>query len=159
MPTVATPTTNLFDQHFGNGGADNVLNQQLEPNTGYARIHVSKSDFTDGLGASGTYVTPTNVMPIGCYANGLATLYVVKAATGDTTAVITAGDGTDVDRYVTGTPSIFTAGFVDMHAAGVASGTVFHSAAKAVTLTVTGGSDFTALDAFEIIICIPYTKA
>lgn len=57
---------------------------------------------------------------------------------GLSTMVVTAGDGTDPDRYNTGTPSIFaTIAAVD---AGAPSGTVYHAAAKEIILTVTCAS-------------------
>lgn len=63
---------------------------------------------------------------------------------GDTSAVITVGDGSDVDRYNTGTPNVFVtapAG-VDL---GVPAGTRFHAAAKTVTLIITSTADFTSV--------------
>lgn len=62
---------------------------------------------------------------------------------GDVSAVIQLGDGTDVDRYNTGTPNIFAtaAAGVDM---GAPSGTAFHAAAIAnVVATVTSNADIT----------------
>jgi len=58
---------------------------------------------------------------------------------GLSTMVVVAGDGTDPDRYHTGTPSIFaTAAAVD---AGVPSGTIYHAAAKEIIVTVTGSGN------------------
>lgn len=99
---------------------------------------VTVAQFTDGGGASGTYALKTQI-PIGAWAMQTILADVVGAA-GDTTAVLTVGDGTDVDRYNTGTPSVFaTANAIDM---GVPSGTKIHVAAATVTLTLTSGSDF-----------------
>lgn len=95
------------------------------------------SEFTDGGGASGTK-TLTIQIPAGAvfqYSRALVNV----ACSGDTTAVLTIGDGSDVDRYNTGTPSVFTTGQKEM---GAPSGTRDHAAAQTVTLTLTGGSDF-----------------
>jgi len=102
---------------------------------------VKVSEFTDGGSTSGTFVlTPT--LPIGAFAVQTTLLNVVGFA-GDTSAVLTVGDGTDVDRYNTGTPSVFaTAAAVAM---GVPSGTKDHVTAATITLTITSATDFTAV--------------
>jgi len=99
------------------------------------------SEVTDGGSTSGTFVlTPT--LPIGAFAVQTTLLNVVGFA-GDTSAVLTVGDGTDVDRYNTGTPSVFTtAKAIDM---GAISGTAIHATAATVTLTITASTDFTLL--------------
>lgn len=100
------------------------------------------SQFTDGGGASGTLALSTTI-PAG--ARYQATLISgLTGFTGDTSAVIIVGDGTDTDRYNTGTPNVFVtaAAGVDM---GVPSGTAFHSAAKTPTVTITSAADFTAV--------------
>ena len=105
------------------------------------------ADFTDGGGAAGT-VEFANDIPLGAVV--LQTLISgVTGFIGDTSAVITVGDGTDVDRYNTGTPSVFTtaANGLDI---GVPSGERFHAAAKTIKLTVTSGSDFTSVSAGEL---------
>jgi hypothetical protein len=99
------------------------------------------TSFTDGGSTSGTLVLSHTVPAGAVYAQTLVTGLVGFA--GDVSATATLGDGSDVDRYNTGTPNFFTtaAAGVDM---GVPSGTKFHSAAIAtVTLTVTTNSDFT----------------
>jgi hypothetical protein len=99
---------------------------------------VTVSQFTDGGSTSGTYALKTTI-PIGAWIQQTILQDVVGFA-GDTTATLTVGDGSDVDRYNTGTPSVFTtANAIDM---GVPSGTKIHVAAATVTLTVTTGSDF-----------------
>ena len=96
------------------------------------------ADFTDGAGAAGTMVLD-QPLPIGAYVLNTLVTNVVAFA-GDTTCVLTVGDGTDADRYNTGTPTIFaSANMVDM---GVASGSNIHAAAASVTLTATAGSDW-----------------
>lgn len=97
--------------------------------------------FTDGGSTSGTLVL-ANTIPAGVvYARTLFSGLV--GFTGDVSATATLGDGSDVDRYNTGTPNFFVTAAPGVDA-GVPSGTLFHSAAIAtVTLTVTSNSDFT----------------
>ena len=98
------------------------------------------SQFTDGGSTAGTYVLKTTIPAGAVYARTLSNA--LTGFAGDTTATVTIGDGTDVDRYNTGTPDWFTtaAAGIDL---GVPSGTLFHADAKSVTVTVTTGSDFT----------------
>lgn len=102
--------------------------------------YVTVADFTDGAGAAGTFTT-TSSIPLGATVD-YAFVKNVTAWDDDTTAVITIGDGTDVDRYNTGTPSV--AATITYLSVGAPSGTAYHAAAKTVVVTVTGGSDFTA---------------
>lgn len=109
---------------------------------------VTRAMFTDGGSTAGTYVLKTQV-PVGAKVKDTILAEVV-GFTGDTSAVLTVGDGSDVDRYNTGTPSVFTtANAIDM---GAISGTAIHTAAASVTLTVTSAADFTnvAAGAFTI---------
>lgn len=99
---------------------------------------ILKSAFTDGGSTSGTKVMATQIPAGAIYLH--SKVVVNTAFSGDTSAVLTIGDGSDVDRYNTGTPSIFTTGAKEM---GVPSGNRFHPAAQSVTLTVTSGADFT----------------
>lgn len=100
---------------------------------------VTRAQFTDGGSTSGTKAL-TQKIPAGAIVLQ-AVLLDVKGFTGDTSATITIGDGTDVDRYNTGTPSVFAdAAVLDV---GVPSGTKVHTAEKTVTCTVTSGADFT----------------
>lgn len=113
---------------------------------------VSFADFTDGGSAVGTLAL-TEKIPVGAWVQQ-ALLLNVTGFTGNTSAVMTIGDGTDVDRYNTGTPSVFTtANAIDM---GVPSGTKIHTAEATVTLTVTGNSDFTAISAGAATVRICY---
>jgi len=100
---------------------------------------ITFSQFTDGGGASGTLNLSTSIPAGARYAFTLITS--ITGFTGDTSAVMIVGDGTDTDRYMTGTPSVFTtaAAGVDM---GVASGTAWHTAAKTPVVTVTSATDW-----------------
>jgi hypothetical protein len=102
---------------------------------------VTVAQFTDGGSTTGTYALKTQI-PIGAWV--LQTLVEeVTGFAGNVSATLTVGDGSDVDRYNTGTPSVFTtANMVEM---GVPSGTKVHTAAATVTLTVTASTDFTLL--------------
>lgn len=111
---------------------------------------VSFSDFTDGGGASGT-LDLTEQIPVGAFVLR-AVLRDVTGFTGNTSATMIIGDGTDGDRYNASTPSVFTtAAAIDM---GAPSGTQIHTAAATVRLTVTGNSDFGAIVAGAATVCI-----
>lgn len=104
---------------------------------------VSYTDFTDGGGATGTY-TLGETFPVGSWAQQCI-LTDLTGFAGNVSATIQIGDGSDVDRYTTGTPSIFaTAAAVDL---GVPSGTKIHVTAIAPVITVTASADFTAINA------------
>ena len=112
------------------------------------------SDFTDGGSAAGT-VSLSTAVPAGAFVTRAYLLDVVKFD-GNTSAVVTIGDGTDVDRYNTGTPNVFAdAVALDM---GAPSGVQIHALAKTPVVTVTGGSDFTAVSAGAMTVRIFYTK-
>lgn len=95
--------------------------------------------FTDGGAAAGTFDLSVSIPAGAVFLRTLLTA--LTGFAGDTSAVITVGDGTDVDRYNTGTPDVFTtaAAGVDM---GAPSGTAFHSAAKTPKITITSGTDW-----------------
>lgn len=118
-------------------------------------ITVARSAFTDGGATVGTYLTGV-VIPVGA-----TFLYsAIRAVTGfigDTSAVLTIGDGTDVDRYNTGTPNVFVtaANGVD---AGAPSGVKYHDTQKEIKLTVTSGADFTNVSAGSLTIDFVWLK-
>lgn len=115
---------------------------------------VGVADFTDGGSTAGTYAFPSGkAIPKGAFVLAAA-VEVVAAFAGDTSAVLTIGDGTDPDRYNTGTPSVFAAAAtVDI---GVPSGNQHHGAAATPTLTVTSNSDFGAISGGRMIVTIWY---
>ena len=118
----------------------------------YVEERVLRSQFTDGGSTAGTYTMKVQI-PVG--AEVVKTLITnVTGFIGDTSAVVVVGDGTDVDRYNTGTPSVFAT--AAMVAAGAPSGTLVHTAAKAPVLTVTSASDFTAVTAGALTVRIVY---
>jgi hypothetical protein len=101
--------------------------------------------FTDNEDATGT-ATLTTKVPAGAYVLGCA----ISALTGFTsaedtsTATVTIGDGTDVDRYMTGTPSVIDDAAAGL-ALGVPSGVRYHDAEKTITVIVTEDDDFTEI--------------
>ena len=108
---------------------------------------IAFGDFTDGGGAAGT-IDLTNTIPAGAIV-----LYVGSDAltgfAGDVSATIQIGDGSDVDRYNTGTPDVFSdvANGIDL---GNPSGDQFHDAEATVTVTITADANWGDVDAGEI---------
>lgn len=113
---------------------------------------ITRSQFTDGGATTGTK-TLIETVPLGAFY--LRTLIRdVTGFTGDTSATIQVGDGSDVDRYTTGTPSVFTTDTsID---AGAPSGTTYHDAAATVTVTITSAADFTNVAAGSLTILMFY---
>ncbi len=96
--------------------------------------------FTDGGGAVGTKVM-TGSIPVGAVLLGSKVL-VPAGFAGDVSCVLTIGDGSDVDRYNTGTPSIFTTAANGIET-GEPSGARLLTAANQPTLTITSAADIT----------------
>lgn len=145
------PVGSRYYRRLSAGGGiwfEKTSNKQLDgdwrPISGAVIQTVTYSQFTDGGAAVGTLVL-TDGIPVGATAKRCF-VQALTGFTGDTSCTLTVGDGTDADRYMTGTPSIFTtaAGETDL---GTPSGTVYHTAAKSVTLTATSGSDWGAVTA------------
>lgn len=117
---------------------------------------VTRASFTDGGSTAGTYALGISIPAGAVFARSLVTA--VTGFTGDTSAVLTIGDGTDVDRYNTGTPSVFTTASAGIDA-GAPSGTLFHSTAKTPTLTVTSNADFTSVSAGQLTVTLFWYEA
>lgn len=115
---------------------------------------VSYDEFTDGGGASGTFTLTEGSIPAGATVL-FSAVTAITGFTGNVSAVITIGDGTDADRYNTGTPSVFTTAANGI-AVGVPSGVQYHAAAKDVVLTVTSSSDFTSVSAGSVTVSLYY---
>ncbi len=129
-----------------------LLNVKAGSFVDYIEERVTRSQFTDGGAAAGTYTMKVQI-PVG--AEVVKTIITnVTGFIGDTSAVLIVGDGSDTDRYNTGTPSVFTT--AAMVAAGAPSGTLVHTAAIAPVLTVTSASDFTSVTAGAFTIRIIY---
>jgi hypothetical protein len=126
----------------GDGGGHGCINQTF-----------AYDDFTDGGGASGTLVLDEGI-PDGAVVQR-AILHSLTGFTGDTSAFIQIGDGTDVDRYSTGTPSVFTTNPSGCELREP-SGTAWHDDAKSVTVTITSNADFTSVSAGAATVAICY---
>ena len=100
--------------------------------------------FTDGGAAAGT-IALTNTIPVGAFVV-CALCTAITGFAGDVSAVVTLGDGSDADRYNTGTPSVFATAANGV-ALGIPSGVQYHAAAATVTVTVTTNADFTSVSA------------
>lgn len=112
----------------------------------YGETGIAVGDFTDGGGAAGTY-TCKFTLPADFYIERIAIVNVTGFA-GDTSAVATVGDGSDVDRLNTGTLNVFAdAAAID---GGLVSGTKIVGTAFKPVITVTSGSDFGAVSAGQL---------
>jgi len=105
-----------------------------------SETHLAAS-FTDGGATVGTK-TMTGYIPAGALIL-LSRVLVPAGFAGDTTAALTIGDGSDVDRYNTSTIDIFATAAAGKEA-GVPSGTKLQVAAVQPVLTVTSTADATA---------------
>ena len=115
---------------------------------------VAYDAFTDGGSTAGTYDITVGTIPVG--ATFLyAAVTAVTGFAGDTSAVLTIGDGTDADRYNTGTPNVFATAAAGV-AVGAPSGTLYHAAAATVTLTVTTAADFSSVSAGSLTVELYY---
>jgi len=145
LPDVTASAAELNQLDYSvNGG---VVVQKFSETVGFAA-------FTDNLNATGQFDLTAGTIPIGATVLAAA-VTAVTGFTGDTTAVMTIGDGTDVDRYNTGTIDVFTTAANGI-AAGVASGVKYHDAAATVRLTITGGADFTSISAGSVTVELFY---
>ena len=113
------------------------------------------SAMVDGGGASWTKALSTSIPEGAVFVQSF--IDAVTWFAWDVSAVITIGDGTDVDRYNTWTPSVFAT--ADHVSAWVPSGTIYHSAAKTPTITVTTNADFTSVSAWQVTITIMYYQS
>ena len=102
---------------------------------------VTVSEFTDGGSTAGT-LELTEVVPAGAVLLGSKVL-VTGAFDGDTSATLIIGDGSDTDRYMTGTPSVFAAAATGIET-GVPSGNKLVTADNQPVLTVTTAADFSS---------------
>jgi hypothetical protein len=104
---------------------------------------VTLAQFTDGGSTAGTYVC-TFDLPINFWLQR-AILVDVTGFAGDTSATIQIGDGTDVDRLSTGTPSVFaSATIIDL---GAPSGVLPVTTAYKPKITITSGADWGSVTA------------
>lgn len=99
------------------------------------------ADFTDS-GTTGTLALDITIPAGAVFARTLVTNIVGFA--GDSSAVVTIGDpsGGDVDRYITGTPNVFSTAVAGV-AMGAPSGTLWHTADIIPSVVITSATDFT----------------
>jgi len=138
--TAQAPDWNLV---LGNGAAVvNSINQT-----------VAYDDFTDGGAAVGTLQLDDSIPAGAVYL--YSKVLVPAGFAGDTSAVLIIGDGSDTDRYNTGTPSVFATAATGVEM-GSPSGAQFHPTAVQPTLTVTTASDFTSVSAGQLVVTMYY---
>jgi hypothetical protein len=116
-----------------------------------------RAGFTDGGSTSGTHDL-NGTIPAGAVVQKTIVTN-ITGFTGDTSATIIVGvTGGDTDRYMTGTPSVFTtaAAGVDV---GVPSGTAWLTAAAEPTALITSAADFTNVAAGAVTVAIFYIGA
>jgi hypothetical protein len=116
---------------------------------------VTRAAMTDGGGTSGTknlgFTIPAGSLFL------YAMLKNITGFTGDTSATIQIGDGTDVDRYNTGTPSVYTTAAEGV-ALGAPSGTAWHIAAITPRVTITSNADFTNVSQGSVDVLLWYLE-
>jgi hypothetical protein len=113
------------------------------------------SQFTDGGAAVGTFQLAGSV-PAGAVLLG-SKVIVNAGFAGDTSAALTIGDGSDVDRYNTGTPSVFATAASGIET-GAPSGSKLITTANRPTLTVTSAADFTSVSAGSLTVNIYFLQ-
>ena len=109
---------------------------------------VAFGDMTD-VTTTGT-IDLTNTIPVGAFVV-CALCTAITGFAGDTSAVVTLGDGSDADRYNTGTPDVFST-IANGIALGIPSGVQYHATAATVKVTVTTNADFTSVSAGSLTI-------
>jgi hypothetical protein len=134
---------------------DEGVGRQAPGVIGVLRETVLFNQFTDGGGAVGTYQLQGSV-PAGAVLLG-SKVTVEAGFAGNVSAALTIGDGSDVDRYMTGTPSVFATAAAGIET-GVPSGTKLVTTANRPTLTVTASADFTAVSAGQLTASIYYLQ-
>jgi len=118
---------------------------------------ISYSEFTDGGSTLGTLALGCTIPAGAVFDRCLVTG--ITGFTGDTSAVITVGDvDGDVDRYNTGTPSVFTTATAGCDL-GAPSGTLWHTAAVVPDVHITSASDFTLVTAGALTITLFWYQA
>jgi hypothetical protein len=128
------------DDDWGSPGF-NVISQRI-----------TYSQFTDGGATAGTKVLNEGI-PEGAWVLR-SKLRNLTGFSGNVSATIQIGDGTDADRYSTGTPDVFTS--LDAADVGAPSGTQIHADAKSVTVTITSSSDWGLVTAGAVTVDILY---
>jgi hypothetical protein len=142
-PTIWTKTT------------DNARDDDWSTTDGVVAQRVLYSQFTDGGAAVGTFAMSGQI-PVGALVTRVVVTN-VTGFTGNVSATLDVGDGTDDDRYnaSAGLDVFTTVAALD---GGIPQGTQVHIAAKTPTLTLTTNSDFTAVAAGAMTVKIFYVR-
>jgi hypothetical protein len=111
--------------------------------------------FTDNLDATGQ-VDFAGTVPAGAVLLG-SKVIVGAGFAGDVSAALTIGDGSDVDRYNTGTIDVFSTDATGVES-GVPSGDKLIQVANSPTLTITTNADFTSVSAGSVTVSIYYLE-
>jgi hypothetical protein len=145
-PVVSTNgfTGDITGNITGNVTATTVNGETISGSLVKVSETIGFAAFTDGGSTSGTKALATQI-PVGARILGMH-ITALTGFIGDTSAVVIIGDGTDTDRYMTGTPSVFTTAAAGI-SLGNPSGIAYHDVAKTVTVTVTSAADFTNVSA------------
>ena len=112
------------------------------------------SAFTDGGSTVGTFDLTLGTIPAGATFL-FAAVTAITGFANDTSAIMTIGDGTDVDRYNTSTANIFATAAAGI-SCGAPSGVQYHDAVKTPKLTVTTNADFTSVNAGSVTVELFY---
>lgn len=137
--------------HIGSTGAEVQVTADVPSLNALIKLSqtVGFAAFTDGGAAIGTFDL-TGQIPIGAtYLSSAITA--VTGFAGDTSAVLTIGDGSDADRYNTGTPNVFATAANGIEV-GIPSGVRYHDTAATVKLTITTATDWTIVSAGSLTI-------
>jgi len=134
---------------------DEGVGRQAVGVVGVLRETVLFSQFTDGGATVGTYQLQGS-LPAGAVVLG-SKVTVDAGFAGNTSAALTVGDGSDVDRYMTGTPSVFATAAAGIET-GVPSGAKLVTAPNRPTLTVTTATDFTAVSAGQVTVSLYFLQ-
>jgi hypothetical protein len=111
--------------------------------TYYEETAITRAQFTDGGSTSGTYQVKFE-LPVGFFIHSTHLADLVGFS-GDTSAAMIVGDGSDTDRYNAGTPSVLTT--TGRLYLGIPSGTRYIATANRPTITITSAADFTNVSA------------
>ena len=154
------PATGVLTYGVLNDGSNAITATAAEINTlddgtgvKFVEETVGFAEFTDNADATGQF-DMVGTIPIGAWLIA-ATVTAITGFTGDTTATMTIGDGTDVDRYNTGTIDVFSP-LANGLSGGAPSGVQYHDAVETVRLMVTGGADFTSIAAGSVTVRFYY---
>ena len=147
---VNTGISKVTALHIGASGSEAQVTVDVPSLNALVKFSqtVGYAAFTDGGAAVGTYNITAATIPIGATFVSSAVTAVTGFA-GDTSAVLTIGDGSDVDRYNTSTVNVFATAANGIEC-GIPSGVRYHDAVATIKLTITTATDWTIVSAGSI---------